>query len=184
MTIRYGKWKSGTANRLSLEVEQMKLLLEYEGQEHDRAAMEERDRIIANLLLGKMMVDPPFSYKGEGEGTPIEDTFVYHDRVALLTPITAVNSSNRKTRFIQVTVRRRGIPADIFRDCSGESFEWYPVGGKAKEVYVDMSEDELAAAEGKELRHRRQVLGAGENDFRSETAFVYAGDGGCVGGGG
>ena len=58
---------------LSLEVEQMKLLLEYEGQEHDRAAMEERDRIIANLLLGKMMVDPPFSYKGEGEGTPIEN---------------------------------------------------------------------------------------------------------------
>ena len=58
---------------LSLEVEQMKLLMEYEGQEHDRAAMEERDRVIANLLLGKMMVDPPFSYKGEGEGTPIEN---------------------------------------------------------------------------------------------------------------
>ena len=58
---------------LSLEVEQMKLLLEYEGQEGDRAAMEERDRIIANLLLGKMMVDPLFSYKGEGEGTPIEN---------------------------------------------------------------------------------------------------------------
>ena len=68
---------------LSLEVEQMKLLLEYEGQEGDRAAMEERDRAIANLLLGKMMVDPPFSYKGKGEGTPIENTFVYHDRGTL-----------------------------------------------------------------------------------------------------
>ena len=83
MKIKCGRWKSGTAKPLRLEVEQMKLLLEYEGQEHDRAAMEERDRVIANLLLGKMMVDPLFSYKGEGEGTPIENAFVHHDRGTL-----------------------------------------------------------------------------------------------------
>ena len=45
---------------LSLEVEQMKLLLEYEGQEHDRAAMEERDRVILHLLLSRMMASPCF----------------------------------------------------------------------------------------------------------------------------
>ena len=79
---------------LRLEVEQMKLLLEYEGQEGDRAAMEERDRIIANLLLGKMMVDPPFSYKGEGEGTPIEN----RSSIMIEALCNAYNAVNHPTR--------------------------------------------------------------------------------------
>ena len=79
---------------LSLEVEQMKLLMEYEGQEHDRAAMEERDRVIANLLLGKMMVDPPFSYKGEGEGTPIEN----RSSIMIEALCNAYNAVNHPTR--------------------------------------------------------------------------------------
>ena len=137
---------------LSLEVEQMKLLLEYEGQEHDRAAMEERDRIIANLLLGKMMVDPPFSYKGKGEGTPIEA----RSSIMIEALCNAYNEVNHPTEdeIYQVTVRR-GIPADTFA-LFGESFEWYPVGGEAKK-YKDMSEDELAAAEARNTT-RRQVL--------------------------
>ena len=137
---------------LRLEVEQMKLLLEYEGQEHDRAAMEERDRIIANLLLGKMMVDPLFSYKGEGEGTPIED----RSSIMIEALCNAYNAVNHPTEdeIYQVTVRR-GIPADTFT-LFGESFEWYPVGGEAKK-YVDMSEDELAAAEARNSA-QRQVL--------------------------
>ena len=137
---------------LSFEVEQMKLLLEYEGQEHDRAAMEERDRIIANLLLGKMMVDPPFSYKGKGEGTPIEA----RSSIMIEALCNAFNAVNHPTEdeIYQVTVRR-GIPADAYA-LFGESFEWYPVGGKAKK-YVDMSEDELAAAEARNTA-QRQVL--------------------------
>ena len=137
---------------LSLEVEQMKLLLEYEGQEHDRAAMEEQDRIIANLLLVKMMVDPPFSYKGKGEGTPIEA----RSSIMIEALCNAYNAVNHPTKdeIFQVTVRR-GIPADTFA-LFGESFEWYPVGGKAKK-YVDMSEDELAAAEARNSA-QRQVL--------------------------
>ena len=137
---------------LSLEVAHMKLLLEYEGQEHDRAAMEERDRIIANLLLGKMMVDPPFSYKGKGEGTPIED----RSPIMIEALCNAYNEVNHPTEdeIYQVTVRR-GIPADTFA-LFGESFEWYPVGGEAKK-YVDMSEDELAAVEARNSA-QRQVL--------------------------
>ena len=137
---------------LSLEVEQMKLLLEYEGQEGDRAAMEERDRIIANLLLGKMMVDPLFSYKGEGEGTPIEN----RSSIMIEALCNAYNAVNHPTKdeIFQVTVRR-GIPADTYA-LFGESFEWYPVGGKSKK-YVDMSEDELAAAEARNSA-QRQVL--------------------------
>ena len=137
---------------LSFEVEQMKLLLEYEGQEHDRAAMEERDRMIANLLLGKMMVDPPFSYKGKGEGTPIEA----RSSIMIEALCNAFNAVNHPTEdeIYQVTVRR-GIPADTYA-LFGESFEWYPVGGKAKK-YVDMSEDELAAAEARNTA-QRQVL--------------------------
>ena len=130
---------------LSLEVEQMKLLLEYEGQEHDRAAMEERDRIIANLLLGKMMVDPPFSYKGEGEGTPIEN----RSSIMIEALCLAYNEINYPTKdeIYQVSVRR-GVPADAFTLLE-DTFEWYPVGGSAKK-YVDMSEDELAAAEARD----------------------------------
>ena len=137
---------------LSLEVEQMKLLMEYEGQEHDRAAMEERDRVIANLLLGKMMVDPPFSYKGEGEGTPIEN----RSSIMIEALCNAYNAVNHPTKdeIFQVVVRR-GIPADAYA-LFGETHEWYPVGGKAKK-YVDMSEDELAAAEARDSA-QRQVL--------------------------
>ena len=137
---------------LSLEVEQMKLLMEYEGQEHDRAAMEERDRVIANLLLGKMMVDPPFSYKGEGEGTPIEN----RSSIMIEALCNAYNAVNHPTEdeIFQVVVRR-GIPADAYA-LFGESFEWLSVGGKAKK-YVDMSEDELAAAEARNSA-QRQVL--------------------------
>ena len=137
---------------LSLEVEQMKLLLEYEGQEGDRAAMEERDRVIANLLLGKMMVDPLFSYKGKGEGTPIEN----RSSIMIEALCNAYNAVNHPTKdeIFQVTVRR-GIPADTYA-LFGESFEWYPVGGKSKK-YVDMSEDELAAAEARDSA-QRQVL--------------------------
>ena len=137
---------------LSLEVEQMKLLLEYEGQEGDRAAMEERDRIIANLLLGKMMVDPPFSYKGEGEGTPIE-TRSSVMIASLAEAFSAVNSPEEDAIF-QVTVRR-GVPADAFA-ITGETFEFYPVGGKQKK-YTEMSEEELSAEMARNTA-RRQVL--------------------------
>ena len=137
---------------LRLEVEHMKLLLEYEGQVHDRAAMEERDRIIANLLLGKMMVDPPFSYKGEGEGTPIEA----RSSIMIEALCNAYNAVNHPTKdeIYQVSVRR-GVPADAFI-LLGDTFEWYPVGGEAKK-YKDMSEDELAAAEARDSAER-QVL--------------------------
>ena len=137
---------------LSVEVAHLKLLLEYGDQEHDRAAMEERDRAIANLLLGKMMVDPLFSYKGEGEGIPIEDRSPIMIE-ALCNALTEVNNPT-EDEIYQVTVRR-GIPADAFA-LFGEGFEWYPVGGKAKK-YVDMSEDELAAAEARNAA-QRQVL--------------------------
>ena len=137
---------------LSVEVAHLKLLLEYGDQEGDRAAMEERDRVIANLLLGKMMVDPLFSYKGEGEGTPIEN----RSSIMIEALCNAYNAVNHPTKdeIFQVTVRR-GIPADAYA-LFGESFEWYPVGGKAKK-YVDMSEDELAAAEARNSA-QHQVL--------------------------
>ena len=140
---------------LSLEVEQMKLLLEYEGQEGDRAAMEERDRIIANLLLGKMMVDPPFSYKGEGEGTPIE-TRSSVMIASLAEAFSAVNSPEEDAIF-QVTVRR-GVPADAFA-ITGETFEFYPVGGKQKK-YTEMSEEELSAEMARNTARRRVLVPA------------------------
>ena len=115
---------------LSLEVEQMKLLLEYEGQEHDRAAMEERDRVIANLLLGKMMVDPPFSYKGEGEGTPIETRSSDDDSLTLIQRgdiSEAGMNSPEEDAIFQVADCQTGatsVPADAFAiKKAGETFE-------------------------------------------------------------
>ena len=137
---------------LSVEVAHLKLLMEYADSEGDRAAMEERDRVIANLLLGKMMADPVFSYKGEGEGPPIEERSSIMIE-ALCNAFAEVNNPTADEIY-QVTVRR-GIPADAFA-MFGESFEWYPVGGKQKK-YVEMSEDELAAAEARNAA-QRQVL--------------------------
>ncbi|MDE0400952.1 MAG: hypothetical protein OXL96_24425, partial [Candidatus Poribacteria bacterium] len=57
---------------LDVEVAHLKILEQYIGQEKDRIAMDERDRAVANLLLSKLMYDPPFSYMGIGEGSPIE----------------------------------------------------------------------------------------------------------------
>ena len=137
---------------LSLEVEQMRLLMEYEGQEHDRAAMAERDLAIAQLLLSRMMFNPAFSYKGAGDGTPIEA----RSPIMIEALCLAYNEINYPTKdeIYQVSVRR-GVPADAFT-LLGDTFEWYPVGGSAKK-YVDMSEDELAAAEARDSA-QRQVL--------------------------
>ena len=137
---------------LSVEVEHMKLFIEYADQEGDPAAMDERDRAIANLLLGKMMADPVFSYKGEGEGAPIEDRSPVMIE-SLCNAFNAVNNS-KKNEIYQVTVRR-GVPADAYA-LLGDSFEWYPVGGESKK-YVDMSEGELAAEEARQSA-QRQVL--------------------------
>ena len=138
---------------LRLEVEQMKLLLEYEGQEHDRAAMEERDRVIANLLLGKMMVDPPFSYKGEGEGTPIEN----RSSIMIESLCNAYNAVNHPTERRDISSYGEARdPCGHICTVRREVLNGISVGGKAKK-YVDMSEDELAAAEARNSA-QRQVL--------------------------
>jgi len=138
---------------LSVEVTHLKLLMEYADQEGDRAAMEERDRVIANLLLGKMMADPVFSYKGEGHGPPIEARSAIMIE-ALCNAFAEVNNPT-EDEIYQVTVRR-GIPADAFA-LFGESFEFYPVGGTSKK-YVDMSEDELSASEARQSAQRRVLV--------------------------
>ena len=136
---------------LSVEVARLKLLLEYADQEGDRVAMEERDRAIANLLLGKMMVDPCFSYNGEGEGIRIEERSSIMIE-ALCNAFGAVNTPTEDQMY-QVTVRR-GIPADAFALL--DTYEWFPVGNTSKK-YVDMSEEELAATEARNSA-QRQVL--------------------------
>ena len=138
---------------LRVEVAHLKLLMDYAGQEGDRAAMEERDREIANLLLAKMMADPVFSYKGKGEGPPIEARSPIMIE-ALCNAFAEVNNPTADEIF-QVTVRR-GIPADAFA-LFGESFEFYPVGGTSKK-YVDMSEDELSASEARQSAQRRVLV--------------------------
>ena len=137
---------------LDIEVAHLKILEEYMGQEKDSVAMDERDRAVANLLLGKRMYSPSFSYKGEGEGTPIEArSSIMID--ALCHAYGSVNNPTEDSIY-QVEVRR-GVPADAFA-LLGDTFEWYSVG-RASKKYVDMSEDELAAVVTQKTAER-QVL--------------------------
>lgn len=137
---------------LEVEVAHLKILEEYLGQEQDPVAMDERDRAVANLLLGKLMYDPPFSYQGQGDGSPIEArSAIMID--ALCSAYASVNNPTEDSIY-QVEVRR-GVPADAFALLE-DTFEWYPVGRESKK-YVDMSEDELAAAVAQKTA-QRQVL--------------------------
>ena len=137
---------------LDVEVAHLKILEQYIGQEKDGIAMDERDRAVANLLLGKLMYSPAFSYMGEGEGTPIEErSSIMID--ALCSAYASVNNPTEDSIY-QVEVRR-GVPADAFA-LLGDTHEWLSVGNKSKK-YVDMSEDELAAHVAQKTAER-QVL--------------------------
>ena len=137
---------------LDVEVAHLKILEEYLGQEQDPVAMDERDRAVANLLLGKLIYDPPFSYQGEGDGSPIEArSSIMID--ALCSAYASVNNPTEDSIY-QVEVRR-GVPADAFA-LLGDTFEWLSVGRESKK-YVDMSEEELAAAVASKTA-QRQVL--------------------------
>ena len=137
---------------LELEIKQLKIMMEYADREGNPAAMEERDLEISRMLLSGMMVDPSFSYLGVGEGIPIETRSPVMI-ASLAAAFSAVNSPEEDAIF-QVTVRR-GVPADAFA-ITGETFEFYPVGGKQKK-YTEMSDDELAADMARNTA-RRQVL--------------------------
>lgn len=137
---------------LDIEVAHLKILEQYMGQEKDGVAMDERDRAVANLLLGKLMYSPSFSYMGEGEGSPIEArSSIMID--ALCNAYGSVNNPMEDSIY-QVTVRR-GIPADAFA-LLGDTHEWLSVGNTSKK-YVDMSEDELSAVVAQKTAER-QVL--------------------------
>ena len=136
---------------LELEIKQLKMLLEYADREGNPAAMEERNLEISRMLLSGMMADPQFSYKGEGEGAPIEARSPV--MIASLSEAFSVVNTPQEDAIFQVTVRR-GLPEDrfhIFRD-----LDWYTVGGKQKK-YTDMSEEELSAEMARNTA-RRQVL--------------------------
>ena len=137
---------------LELEIKQLKIMIAYADREGNPAAMEERDLEISRMLLSGMMVDPSFSYQGEGEGIPIE-TRSSVMIASLAAAFSAVNSPEEDAIF-QVTVRR-GVPADAFA-ITGETFEFYPVGGKQKK-YTEMSDAELSAEMARNTA-RRQVL--------------------------
>ena len=138
---------------MDVEVAHLKILEQYIGQEKDGIAMDERDRAVANLLLGKLMYDPPFSYMGVGEGSPIEA----RSPIMIDALCSAYGSVNTPTEdaIYQVEVRR-GVPADAFA-LLGDTFEWYPVGTTSKK-YVDMSEDELAAVVAQKTAERQVLI--------------------------
>lgn len=132
-----------------LEIQQLKLFMEYPG--NDAASVEERNVEITRLLLADMLVDPAFSYRGKGQGIPIET----RSQVMLnsLAEAFSVVNNPEENMIFQVTVMR-GLPEDKFT-LFGD-FEWYPVG-KARKKYTEMSDEELSA-EIAQNRARRQVL--------------------------
>ena len=117
---------------LDIEVAHLKILEQYIGQEKDGIAMDERDRAVANLLLGKLMYDPPFSYMGEGKGSPIEA----RSPIMIDALCNAYGSVNNPTEDAIYRVEvRRGVPADAFA-LLGDTHEWLSVGNKSKNMPI------------------------------------------------
>lgn len=139
---------------LALEIQQLKLMKEYADREKDPVAKEERNIELSRLLLSGMLVDPQFSYRGRGEGIPIET----RSRVMLDSFAEAFAVVNQIDDAIyQVTVRR-GVPADAFAITGGETFEFYPVGKQKK--YLEMSQEELSAEMERNTGRRRVLIPA------------------------
>ena len=138
---------------LDLEIQQLKLMTEYADREKDPVVKEERNIELSRLLLSGMLVDPQFSYRGKGEGVPIET----RSRVMLDSFAEAFSVVNQIDDAIyQVTVRR-GVPADAFA-ITGETFEFYPIGKQKK--YLEMSSEELSAEMARNTARRRILVPA------------------------
>ena len=139
---------------LELEIQQLRLMTEYADREKDPVVKEERNIELSRLLLSGMLVDPQFSYRGRGEGIPIET----RSRVMLDSFAEAFSVVNQIDDAIyQVTVRR-GVPADAFAITGGETFEFYPVGKQKK--YLEMSSEELSAEMARNTSRRRVLVPA------------------------
>lgn len=134
-----------------LEVQQLKIFMEYADRENNSASRVERDMEVNRLVLSKMLVDPAFSCQGIGEGVPIEKRSQVMLN-ALAEAFSAVNDP-QDDRIYQVTVMR-GLPEDKFTLFA--DFEWYVVGDQ-KKTYLDMSNEELSS-EMAQLQARRQRL--------------------------
>lgn len=140
---------------LELEIQQLKLMTEYADREKDPVVKEERNIELSRLLLSGMLVDPQFSYRGRGEGVPIET----RSRVMLDSFAEAFSVVNQleNDAIYQVTVRR-GVPADAFSITGGETFEFYPIGKQKK--YLEMSSEELSAEMARNTSRRRVLVPA------------------------
>ncbi|MDE0681601.1 MAG: hypothetical protein OXI63_01680 [Candidatus Poribacteria bacterium] len=140
---------------LELEIQQLRLMTEYADREKDPVVKEERNIELSRLLLSGMLVDPQFSYRGKGEGVPIET----RSRVMLDSFAEAFSVVNQleTDAIYQVTVRR-GVPADAFAITGGETFEFYPVGKQKK--YLEMSSEELSAEMARNTSRRRVLVPA------------------------
>jgi len=140
---------------VALEIQQLKLLTEYADRETDPVVKEELNLELSRLLLSGMLVEPQFSYRGKGEGPPIEQ----RSRVMLDSFAEAFSVVNQleTDAIYQVTVRR-GVPADAFAITGGETFEFYPVGKQKK--YLEMSDEELSAEMARTAARRRVLVPA------------------------
>lgn len=139
---------------LELEIQQLKLMTEYVDRESDLGVAEERNVELSRLLLSGMLTDPQFSYRGKGEGVPIET----RSRVMLDSFAEAFSVVNQlDTDAIYQVEVRRGVPADAFA-ITGETFEFYPIGKQKK--YLEMSDEEASAEMARNTARRRVLVPA------------------------
>lgn len=139
---------------LEIEIRQLRLIKEYADRKKDPVTREERNLELSRLLLSGMLVDPQFSYRGQGAGAPIEA----RSRVMLNSFAEAFAVVNQIDDAIyQVTVRR-GVPADAFAITGGETFEFYPVGKPRR--YLEMSQEELSVEMARNTGRRRVLVPA------------------------
>ena len=139
---------------MELEIKRLKISLEYADQKDDRAAIIKQNMEVQQLFLSKMLVDPAFSFRGEGEGVAIES----RSEVMLNALTEALNVVNapKADMIYQVTVLR-GLPEDKFA-LFGD-FKWYQVGPPRK-AYIDMIDEELSAKMAQNQAHRQVLVPA------------------------
>ena len=92
----------------SVEVERVKILREFDGNQETEKDDYERNLAVLRLLVSKLVVDPKLSFRGEGDGAPIEkqsdlllEAF-YKSISEAIAPMSLIGTHNELTESLEL----------------------------------------------------------------------------------
>jgi flagellar capping protein FliD len=105
----------------SVEVARAKILREFQGKETKKDDYE-RNLAVLRLLVSKMVVDPKLSFRGKGEGSPIEEQSdllleaFYESIVNATSPMTLIGTHKDLTESLEsLNEKRASLEKDLAR---------------------------------------------------------------------